>query len=71
MTPRAKIVTPALFSCPAGIPGEIPLLDLPSVRTKITFLAPRLAPAALLKIRLLRTYCNAVPVAVSPPVYLK
>jgi hypothetical protein len=68
--PRANIITPALFNCPAGIPGVTPLLDLPSVRTKTTFWAPLLAPAAALKIRLLRTYCRAVPVAVMPPVYL-
>lgn len=65
------MITPALFNCLAGMPGETPLLDLPSVRTNTTFLAPLLAPAALLKMRLLRTYCNAVPVAVKPPVYLR
>ena len=70
VTPIAKIVTLALFNCPAGIAGAIPLLDLPSVKTKITFLAPLLAPAAALKRRLLRTSCRALPVAVRPPVYL-
>ena len=51
--------------------GLTPWLDLPSVETKTTFFAPLLAPAAVLKMRLLRTYCKAVPVAVIPPVYLE
>ena len=71
VTPKAKMLTPHPFNLVAGISGVTPLFDFPSVRTKITFLALDLAPAAELKMRLVRTYSSALPVAVEPPVYLR
>ena len=55
VTPMAKMLTLLPFNLVAGIFGVTPMFDFPSVRTKIAFLASDLAPAAELKMRLVRT----------------